>query len=107
MQVVERVIFATISSVRRASKIATDAVRCNHRPIGITGNQQDAEEAVQDAFWNVLRRIDTKTPQRRATDSKDAGTPGPPPSAPPSRTIHGRGNLWRRDGLVSASGGPR
>jgi len=25
----------------------------------ITGNQQDAEEAVQDAFWNVVRRIDT------------------------------------------------
>jgi RNA polymerase sigma-70 factor (ECF subfamily) len=27
--------------------------------IGITGNQQDAEEAVQDAFWNVIRKIDT------------------------------------------------
>src|SRR5215471_21174866 len=25
----------------------------------ITGNQQDAEEAVQDAFWNAVRRIDT------------------------------------------------
>src|SRR5262245_51810316 len=25
----------------------------------ITGNQQDAEEAVQDAFWNVVRKIDT------------------------------------------------
>src|SRR5687767_12745281 len=25
----------------------------------ITGNQQDAEEAVQDAFWNVIRKIDT------------------------------------------------
>ncbi len=31
-----------------------------YRPaIGITGNQQDAEEAVQDAFWNVIRKIDT------------------------------------------------
>ena len=27
--------------------------------IGITGNHQDAEEAVQDAFWNVIRKIDT------------------------------------------------
>src|SRR5215471_8657715 len=25
----------------------------------ITGNQQDAEETVQDAFWNVVRKIDT------------------------------------------------
>ena len=25
----------------------------------ITGNVQDAEEAVQDAFWNVVRKIDT------------------------------------------------
>jgi RNA polymerase sigma-70 factor (ECF subfamily) len=25
----------------------------------ITGNGQDAEEAVQDAFWNVVRKIDT------------------------------------------------
>jgi RNA polymerase sigma-70 factor (ECF subfamily) len=27
--------------------------------IAITRNQQDAEEAVQDAFWNVIRKIDT------------------------------------------------
>ena len=27
--------------------------------IAITGNQQDAEEAVQDAFWSVIRKIDT------------------------------------------------
>jgi len=27
--------------------------------IGITGNQEDAEEVVQDAFWKVVRRIDT------------------------------------------------
>src|SRR5688572_6001274 len=25
----------------------------------IAGNRQDAEEALQDAFWNVIRRIDT------------------------------------------------
>ncbi len=25
----------------------------------ITGNQEDAEEAVQDAFWSVVRKIDT------------------------------------------------
>jgi DNA-directed RNA polymerase specialized sigma24 family protein len=27
--------------------------------IGVTGNHQDAEEPVQDAFWNVIRKIDT------------------------------------------------
>jgi RNA polymerase sigma-70 factor (ECF subfamily) len=27
--------------------------------IGITGNHQDAEEAVQDTFWTVIRKIDT------------------------------------------------
>jgi RNA polymerase sigma-70 factor (ECF subfamily) len=27
--------------------------------IGITGNAQDAEEVVQDAFWTVIRKIDT------------------------------------------------
>ncbi len=27
--------------------------------IGITGNQEDAEKAVQDSFWNVIRKIDT------------------------------------------------
>ncbi len=27
--------------------------------IAITGNRQDAEEVVQDAFWNVVRKIDT------------------------------------------------
>ena len=26
--------------------------------MGITRNPQDAEEAVQDAFWNVIRKID-------------------------------------------------
>jgi len=26
---------------------------------GITGNAADAEEVVQDAFWNVIRKIDT------------------------------------------------
>ena len=27
--------------------------------IGITGNRQDAEEAVQDAFWSVIHKIET------------------------------------------------
>jgi len=27
--------------------------------VRITGNRQDAEEAVQDAFWSVVRKIDT------------------------------------------------
>lgn len=25
----------------------------------ITGNEEDGEEAVQDAFWNVVRKVDT------------------------------------------------
>jgi len=29
--------------------------------IGITGNQADGEEVVQDALWTVLRKIDTFT----------------------------------------------
>jgi RNA polymerase sigma-70 factor (ECF subfamily) len=27
--------------------------------LGITGNEQDAEEVVQDAFWAVIRKIET------------------------------------------------
>jgi len=41
---------------RLVSKFADRAYRL---AIGITGNPQDAEEAVQDAFWNVIRKIDT------------------------------------------------
>ena len=39
--------------------VATFGDRTYRLAIGITGNQQDAEEAVQDSFWNVVRRIDT------------------------------------------------
>ena len=39
--------------------VATFGDRAYRLAIGITGNQQDAEEAVQDSFWNVVRRIDT------------------------------------------------
>src|SRR5262245_63692620 len=39
--------------------IATFGDRSYRLAIGITGNQQDAEEAVQDAFWNVVRNADT------------------------------------------------
>jgi len=33
--------------------------RVYRRAIGITGNASDAEEVVQDAFWSVLKNIDT------------------------------------------------
>ena len=33
--------------------------RAHRLAIGITGSPRDAEEAVQDAFWNVIRKIDT------------------------------------------------
>jgi len=39
--------------------VATFGDRACRLAIGITGNQEDAEEAVQDAFWNVIRKIDT------------------------------------------------
>ena len=39
--------------------VSTFGDRAYRLAIGITGNQQDAEEAVQDAFWIVVRKIDT------------------------------------------------
>ena len=39
--------------------VATFGNRAYRLAIGITGNQQDAEEAVQDAFSSVIRKIDT------------------------------------------------
>jgi len=39
--------------------IAVFGARAYRLAIGITGNQQDAEEAVQDAFWSVVRKIET------------------------------------------------
>ena len=39
--------------------VATFGHRAYRLAIGITGNRQDAEEAVQDSFWNVVRGIDT------------------------------------------------
>ena len=39
--------------------VSTFGDRAYRLAIGLTGNQQDAEEAVQDAFWNVIRKIDT------------------------------------------------
>ena len=39
--------------------VSTFGDRAYRLALGITGNQQDAEEAVQDAFWSVVRSIDT------------------------------------------------
>jgi len=39
--------------------VATYGDRAYRLAIGITGNGPDAEEAVQDALWNVVRKIDT------------------------------------------------
>jgi len=39
--------------------VATYGDRAYRLAIGITGNGPDAEEAVQDAFWSVVRNIDT------------------------------------------------
>src|SRR6266566_4331584 len=39
--------------------VATYGDRAYRLAIGITRNEQDAEEAVQDSFWSVVRKIDT------------------------------------------------
>jgi RNA polymerase sigma-70 factor (ECF subfamily) len=39
--------------------VSTFGDRAYRLAIGITGNQKDAEEVVQDAFWTVIRKIDT------------------------------------------------
>ena len=39
--------------------VSTFGDRAYRLAIGITGNQQDAEEAVQDAFLSVINKIDT------------------------------------------------
>src|SRR5437016_314776 len=39
--------------------VATYGDRAYRLAVRITGNEQDAEEAVQDAFWTVVRKIDT------------------------------------------------
>src|SRR5438094_6007062 len=39
--------------------VATYGDRTYRLAVRITGNKQDAEEAVQDAFWSVVRKIDT------------------------------------------------
>jgi RNA polymerase sigma-70 factor, ECF subfamily len=39
--------------------VVTYGERAYRLTVGITGNKQDAEEAVQDAFWSVIRKIDT------------------------------------------------
>ena len=39
--------------------VATYGDRAYRLAIGITRDEQDAEEAVQDSFWSVVRKIDT------------------------------------------------
>jgi RNA polymerase sigma-70 factor (ECF subfamily) len=54
-----------LEALRRRDATAAESLvsvfgdRAYRLAIGITGNQQDAEEAVQDAFWTVVSKIDT------------------------------------------------
>jgi DNA-directed RNA polymerase specialized sigma24 family protein len=48
------------------------AIEAYRLAVRITGNVQDAEEVVQDAFWSVVRKIDTF----RATRPWDLGSTG-------------------------------
>lgn len=54
-----------VEALRRRHAGAAEQLVARYRDRGyrlalrIAGNRQDAEEALQDAFWNVIRRIDT------------------------------------------------
>ena len=54
-----------VNALRRRDPTAAERLVATYRDrayrlaVGITGNRQDAEEAVQDAFWSVIRKIDT------------------------------------------------
>ena len=56
-----------VESLRLAGPTAAEELvasyggRALRLAIGITGNQADGEEVVQDAFWTVVRKIDTFT----------------------------------------------
>src|SRR5688572_560207 len=54
-----------VEALRRSEPAAPERLvvtygdRAYRLAIGITGTVQDAEEVVQDAFWTVVRKIDT------------------------------------------------
>jgi RNA polymerase sigma-70 factor (ECF subfamily) len=54
-----------VEALRRAEPMAAEGLvatygdRAYRLAIGITGNQSDAEEVVQDALWSVVRKIDS------------------------------------------------
>jgi len=56
-QLVESLRLREASAAERLA--ATYLSRAYRLAAGITGNAEDAEEVVQDAFWSVIRKIDT------------------------------------------------
>src|SRR5262245_36810915 len=54
-----------LTALRQHDSMAAEALittfgdRAYRLAVRITGNEADAEEAVQDAFWRVLRKVDT------------------------------------------------
>ena len=56
---------ALLEALRRHESTAAERLlttygeRAYRLAVGITGNEQDAEEVVQDALWSVVRKIDT------------------------------------------------
>jgi len=61
--------------------VATFGDRAYRLAIGITRNEPDAEEVVQDAFWNVVRKIGTF----RGIRLSDRGSIGSSPTPPTKR----------------------
>src|SRR2546425_10951339 len=74
--------------------VATFGDRAYRLAIGITGNQEDAEEAVQDAFLNVIRKIDTfrggVIPFVDLPNHGERRLPEAPPRRTPTQRDHAR-----------------
>jgi Sigma-70 region 2 len=87
--------------------VTTYGERAYRLAASITGNGQDAEEVVQDAFWTVVRKIETFRGESAFGSwlyrRRERGlSENPRPAEPRSRPVPGRGTPG-----VRCSGPPR